>query len=85
VSGRGGAAIAASETKPAASAGSARPIAGTAAGVDRSDALEEEIARFCAAVRLGQPVACGPERAMSSARACIAATEAADTHTRVTL
>ena len=81
----GGAAIAASETKPAAVAGAAQPVAGTTAGVDRSDALGEELARFCAAVRLGQPVACGPERAMRSARICIAATEAANTHTRITL
>ena len=35
-----------------------------------------EIAGFCEAVRVGKPVACGPERAMHSARACIMANEA---------
>jgi hypothetical protein len=93
----GGAAIAASETKPAANAGATRsssPAAtsttpqvspnGTAAA-DRSDALAEEIARFCLAVRTGQAVECGPDRAMDSARACIAANEAAATRTRITI
>lgn len=41
--------------------------------------------RFRAAVRVGTPVACGPERAMHSARACIAATEAAKTQTRIVI
>jgi predicted dehydrogenase len=97
----GGAAISASETKPAASAGATRSsstaatptISSPAASVspngtavaDRSDALSEEIARFCVAVRTGQPVACGPDRAMDSARACIAAAEAAATRTRIAI
>ena len=93
----GGAAIAASETKPAASAGAARsstpartsaPAATSpnqTAATDRSDALAEEIAQFCLAVRTGQAVACGPDRAMDSARACIAANEAAASRTRVTI
>jgi predicted dehydrogenase len=83
----GGAAIAASETKPAAagSATAAQVAPNGTAVTDRSDALAEEIARFCLAVRTGRPVACGPDRAMDSARACIAANEAAATRTRVAI
>jgi len=90
----GGAAIAASETKPSANAGATRSSASPStsstapngsAVADRSDALSEEIARFCLAVRTGQPVACGPDRAMDSARACIAANEAAAARTRITI
>jgi predicted dehydrogenase len=83
----GGAAIAASETKPAAagSATAAQVAPNGTAVTDRSDALAEEIARFCLAVRTGRPVACGPDRAMDSARACIAANEAAATRARVAI
>ena len=75
----GGAAIEASETKPAAAGGSTASAASASQtpGIDRASALEAELSRFCAAIRTGQPVACGPDRAMDSARACIAATEAA--------
>ncbi len=39
-------------------------------------AYRNEIAAFCAAVREGAPLRCGPERAMGSAAACIRAEEA---------
>ena len=76
------------ETKPANASASSSRVAGSTATVtatDRAPALEQEISRFCAAVRVGQPVACGPARAFDSARACIAATEAAATRTRMTI
>ena len=44
-----------------------------------------EIQRFCAAVRVGTPLACGPDKAMDSARACITANEAIKTKTRLTI
>ncbi len=81
----GGAAIEASETKTPIAPRASTLAAAASSGADRSPALEEEISRFCAAIRVGQPVACGPDRASHSARACIAATEAATTRTRVTI
>jgi predicted dehydrogenase len=44
-----------------------------------------EIQRFCSAVRVGTPLACGPEKAMDSARACITANEAIKQKTRMTI
>jgi hypothetical protein len=72
-----GAAVDASETKPAAAGGGTRAAAATTTSVDRASATEAEVSRFCSAIRTGQPLACGPDKAMASARACIAATEAA--------
>jgi hypothetical protein len=43
------------------------------------------IQRFCAAVRVGTPVSCGPEKAFDSARACIRANDAIKQKARVTL
>ncbi len=83
---RGGAAVEASETKAAnnrsggavATAPAPTPNEGT-----RSVALEQEIAGFCSAIRTNSPLRCGPDRAMTSARACIAACEAARQRTRL--
>ena len=47
-----------------------------AAPTARPPATRQEISRFCAAVRGGAPVACGPLDAMHSARACIRGNEA---------
>lgn len=41
--------------------------------VERRLATRRQIERFCAAVRVGMPVACGPDKAIGSARACILA------------
>ena len=35
-----------------------------------------ELQRFCAAIRVGTPLACGPDKALDSARACIRANQA---------
>ena len=79
-----GRAAEASETKPA-NAGhgrlaraARRPEAG-----ERASATELEISAFCSAVRGGAPVACGPQRALESARACIAADESVKSGARV--
>jgi hypothetical protein len=44
-----------------------------------------EIQRFCSAIRVGTPLACGPDKAFESARACITANEAIKQKTRLTL
>ena len=70
----GGPALDASESRPAnAASTSATSVGG---GADRPSATRFEVARFCEAIRVGKPVACGPERAMHSARACILANDA---------
>lgn len=83
---RGGAAIDASETKPANNATtSARTPAAPVTGDERASATENEISAFCPAVRVGSPLRCGPDRGFDSARACIAACEAAKQKTRLTI
>jgi hypothetical protein len=66
----------ASETKPANAGAASRAAAQTASATGRASATELEISRFCSAVRTGEPVACGAQRAFESARSCIAADEA---------
>jgi predicted dehydrogenase len=52
---------------------------------ERRTSTRLEIERFAQAVRTGEPLACGPDRAMISARACIRATESMEQHARLTL
>jgi predicted dehydrogenase len=40
-------------------------------GADRNVSYKNEVAEFCAAVRTGSPIRCGPEKAMKSAMAII--------------
>ena len=81
----GVAAAEASETRrrnPSAASAAGAAVATTtnarsaAAPTARPPATRQEISRFCAAVRGGAPVACGPLDAMHSARACIRGNEA---------
>jgi hypothetical protein len=44
-----------------------------------------EIQRFCAAIRVGTPLACGPDKAFESARACITANESMKQKKRLTI
>ena len=57
----------------------------TAAGsnADRLAAYRAEISGFCAAIRTGTPLLCGPDRAIGSAIACITAVEAVAGKTRL--
>ncbi len=72
----------ASATRPADSPG--RTItASNQAQVDRGISSQNEIAEFCAAVRTGDAVRCGPEQAMRSAMAVLAANRSAEKHTRL--
>jgi len=68
-----GPALDASESRPAnaPSTTASRNVG----GADRPSATRFEIAGFCEAIRVGKPLACGPERAMHSARACIMAND----------
>jgi predicted dehydrogenase len=76
-----GPALEASESRAADAAGQAQT--GTAQRVDRVQSYRNEISGFCSAIRTGRPLACGPERAVKSARACLGAYQAADQKTRL--
>jgi predicted dehydrogenase len=66
-----------SETRPGNTGGAATAVTpADAPGGARPAATRQEISRFCAAIRVGTPLACGPREAMHSARACILANEA---------
>jgi predicted dehydrogenase len=79
-----GPALDASETRTADAAG--RSVgAGRQQASPRAQAYYQELKEFCSAVRVGTPLRCGPERALASARTCLAAVEATDKKTRVTL
>jgi predicted dehydrogenase len=72
----------ASATRPADSPG--RTInASTQAQTDRGLSYRNEIAEFCSAIRTGNAVRVGPERAMRSAVAVLTANRAAEQHTRL--
>ena len=51
----------------------------------RTSATRLQMRRFCSAIRVRTPLACGPDKAMASARACIGANEAITTRARVIL
>jgi hypothetical protein len=53
--------------------------------VARGSSYELEISEFCAAIRVGRPLRCGPDKAIGSAQACLAAHEAVQKKTRVVL
>ena len=65
----------------------AAPAAATAPGdpATRPTATRLQMRGFCSAIRSGTPLACGPDKAFGSARACIGANEAIKTKQRVTL
>ena len=71
-----------SETVSGATADTSAPVAGSPAVPDtaqqgeRRVATRRQIERFCAAIRVGTPLACGADKAIGSARACIRANEA---------
>jgi predicted dehydrogenase len=68
---------AASESQPAVSVSVlAKPSPAGAPKTGWWLAYQNEIADFCAAIREGAPLRCGPDKAMGSAAACIRAEEA---------
>ena len=52
---------------------------------ERPRSTRREIQRFCSAIRVGTPLACGPDKAIDSARACILANEAIEQKARLTV
>jgi predicted dehydrogenase len=81
---RAGPALESSETRPE-SAG-ARGATGTAVtSVERPASYRLEVSEFCASVRVGRPLRCGPEKALGSAVACLAAHKAIESRSRVEL
>ena len=64
-----------------------RPAASTTVGETTSRPAPTRLQqrRFCSAIRVGTPLACGPLKASGSARACIRANEAIKTKSRVTI
>jgi predicted dehydrogenase len=63
------------ESRPADASGRTASAAG-GGGVDAGDPYKAEVHRWAAAIRTGQPVLCGPEKAALSAKACIRANQA---------
>jgi predicted dehydrogenase len=80
-----GAVVDASETRPANAAGAATSVPGTGLDADRPSPTKNEISGFCAAIRAGTPLRCGPRSGLDSARACIRANEAVEKKTRLTV
>ena len=83
-----GAAAQSSETMAAntnqAATRAATPSAPEAAAAGPS-ATRLQMRRFCSAIRVGTPLASGPDKASGSARACIGANEAIKSRARVIL
>ncbi len=78
-----GPATAASESRAVDAAGRGVGPGSAGAGGDRLLPYRYEIDAFCSAIRTGTPLKCGPQRAMASAFACLAAFEAIATKQRV--
>ncbi len=70
-------------TNYAATRAAAAPAAAAPGG--RTTATRLQMRRFCSAIRVGTPLACGPDKAIASAAACIGANEAIKTRARVIL
>jgi predicted dehydrogenase len=83
VTARSGPALESSETKPQTAG--ARGVGTDLATVERPASYRLEISEWSAAIRTGRPLRCGPEKAMGSAFACLAANRAVQGHTRVEL
>jgi predicted dehydrogenase len=79
-----GPALEASETRPT-SAGGRWSADATGGLVPRGSSYRNEISEFCAAIRVGRPLRCGPDKALGSALACLAAHEAIQKKARVAL
>jgi predicted dehydrogenase len=80
---RSGPALESTETKPNNTG--ARGEAASVAAVERPASYRYEISEWSASIRTGRPLRCGPEKAMGSAFACLAAHRAVESKTRVEL
>jgi hypothetical protein len=77
-----GPALESSETRPETTGGRG---AGSVTSVERPASYRLEVSEFCASVRTGRPLRCGPDKAIGSAVACLAAHRAVQTRSRVEL
>jgi predicted dehydrogenase len=77
----GAAVLEASESRAADAAG--QSATGTSTSGDRLASYRYEISGFCASVRTGAPLACGPDKAIGSAAACLSAFDAIEQKTRL--
>ncbi len=76
----------ASETQPGHRSAAAQTREPTApALIERAESTRRMIRQFCRAIRDGAPLACGADKAVASARACIRANEAVETRTRLAI
>jgi predicted dehydrogenase len=82
VAAKGGPVLETTESRPPDRSGRQATAAATA-GMDGGEPYKAEISRWCAAIRTGTPIECGPDRAMHSAKACIRATEALEQQKRL--
>jgi len=73
----------ASATKPGDTTGRTVNAPAGNTGTDRNIAYQNEKAEFCAAIRTGSPLRCGPERAIKTATACLMANRSADEKARL--
>lgn len=73
----------ASESRTADAAG--RSSAATSSGGDRLASYRHEISGFCSTIRTGAPLACGPDKAIGSAVACLRAFDAIEQKTRLSV
>jgi predicted dehydrogenase len=80
---KAGPAGSASESRAADAAGGVKGVGAGSGRLDRLESYRLEVSGFCSAVRTGASLKCGPERALGSARACIAGFEAIENKTRV--
>lgn len=83
VASKAGPAGSASESRARDAAGSGKGVGAAAGGIDRLVSYRLQVSGFCSAVRTGSELKCGPQRARSAARACIAGFDAIQTKTRV--
>ncbi len=67
------------------SRGSRRSWGAGAPTQERGASYRYEISEFCAAIRVGRPLRCGPEKAIGSAVACLAAHQAIQKKARIVL
>ncbi len=70
-------------------AGNTNQLAGQGSAVtplvERPRSTRAQIQRFCSAIRVGTPLACGPDKAFDSARSCIRANESATGKARLAI
>ncbi len=75
----------ASESRVADATGTAQGVGTASIGGLKLAPYRDEVSGLCSAIRTGAPLRCGAERAWNSAQACLAAWDAVEKKTRVTL